>query len=287
MLVKKAPSADTGNRQSIRRALGALKIAAPLVRATIVRPGVDAEGRDVGKTFATLAMRTRSLAERLWETLRRSGASDGHRADLFRLAQQAAWHVGTHWMQGGMQRASLDEQEMTRLLEEALRLDDHLSATEDPGYRGVLPKSMEWRISWARAVMTVAGAVANGTSTLGHDPAELRQMIYAHMRDVVTRWAAEFGARDDEERMLVEQSLLGVVASQYAQMWLHEIDRVRAVFRRMSEAERMEAGRKGHSTDDYFRNVEQVINQVRESIPLVEQAFAEASLNEGAQNKVG
>jgi len=277
MLVKRADAREESRRE-FRRALGAMKVAEPLVRALIRRPGLEADQRDVGRSFGILAMRTRSLSEKLWAELKARGAAEGHPSELIRLAQHAAWHVADHWIR----RADLDERELLRLLSEAA---DHVGgelsgeALEDPGYRERLPRSVEWQLSWLRAAMTVAGAVANGTSTLGHDPGELRDRIYTHMRRTVSEWSGDFGVEGDE-RLVVEQSLMRIVAGQYAALWLREIDHVRMRFRRMSEEERQEAGRRGHDLDHYFKTVEQVIGQLRESGAVIEQAFEEARLRD-------
>ena len=271
MLVVAEKKMET-TRKNYRVALGSLKIAAPLIRATISNPGLEASERDVGRTFAMLALRTRQLAEKVWDKMRERGWGDGHPSELVKLAQQVAQQVAFHWSHG----SDLSETEMAEILEMAMdHVDGQLADREadDPGYQQKMPRVMEWQLAWLKASMTISGAIANGSSTLGHDPDKLRDTINAHMGGIVSDWADSLSPDDEETRMVIEQSLLGMVSQQYATLWLREIAVVRTKFRRMSEEERREAGRRGHDLDGFLDTVKQTIGRLKDSAPVIDEVM--------------
>lgn len=251
----------------VRKTLGALKIAAPLVRATILRPGIDAHDRDVGKTLGVLALRNKELASQVWRRLQAKKALGDHPANLFRLAQQTAYHVATHWTQ----QSSLSLGDMGALIELAA---DHVNNTltdetiAEQGYQRGISGDTENTLAWMRASTTLLMAIVNGTSMLGHTQDKLHEEMFAHLRQEVSDWVRAFGA-DSKEARIIEQSLLSMSSRLYASLWLREIDKVKESVREMSQDELTAMRNKPYPLGNFYAGAHRAIGQLRDAGKIV------------------
>ncbi len=253
-----------------KRRLGAMKTAAPLVRAIISRPGLGAEETELGRTLGILATKTRDLACDLWDAFLEDGAEPGHsRYIVALLAQQTAQVVAHHWEQG----SELAREGLVQLLIESA--DAFLEKLppgmiEEERYETRLAKQEEWRLSIARATSVMATAVMSAETSLGHDRTELVRRMVADLGSRAATLTRSFDLAPGDEQLTVEQSLLGALSHGYATLWLSEIEEVRRVLGTMNPEQRRDFASQPYDLERFWHRCGRLTDTIQDTSQLME-----------------
>lgn len=258
-----------------RQRLGMLRIADPLMRATIRRPGMEADDRDIGRSFGMLVEKTRELTGVALSSLRDESLLDEHNLAFaaHQMAVTCAQVVAQHWEAW----STLDREAIHDLIETVMESHRDFIAQVEPPEEVILSEVTDWQVTWIHTAIRLTDTVMLSRASLGHDKHAISRFLLDHMMQSTRAWAKSLVTEDDEpgEQLMVEQRLAHYLTDSYAALWLKEVEDVKALLGTMSPEQIEVFQKEPYDLDLLGAHCDRMISAYREMAELIDDAVFE------------